>query len=268
METFGAYIVRGATAGEKKGEYVPFHQDSVKDRAIVKLAHLEKFGVRVINPFATRCRLTIQCDGNDKQPAGKWILNAREEATLYRKASEDKAFVCVRQDSAESTTSGADPKNPQNGFIDLIFTPELPILRDHHINSISSRGMLGSGADENLSDFQYRGRGGDRDREQERSRGGEESFTRATKGMRRESKVVETAESKAKESKAHVGYGGETGQRFDTVADITREDKDRIRRVHFQIVCIGLVDSPPAAASSSSSRSVITAANPLYVHAV
>lgn len=273
---FGAYIVRGSTAGEKKGQYVPFEQDKATDRAKVRLQHLEEFGLHIINKHNQRCRVVVICDENTKQPAGTWIMEPKEEATLYRKSTEDKAFVCLKEGTSESIMSGAQQNSPNNGFIDIIFTPELPAPPTPPYRPVN-RSTTFEDDDEERGPLTTHGR---RMKKGMMTNKRNESLVKTRGGGDRDIDLSDVWEPQSrsmsrgpiqKESKAHVGYGRETGQTFGKTSDITRIDKDNIRTAHLQIVC---VDAPPqqqpsaASTTSSTTSSVMIAANPLYVQAV
>lgn len=233
---FGAYVVRGG------GQYVPFVQKE-GDRAKVQLRHMEEFGLHVINNHDQRCRVTVICDRNTKQPAGTWIMDAKNQATLYRKSSEDKAFVCVKENSTESMASGGNAQNPENGFIDIIFTPELSAPPPPPPRVVRSMTF---------------------EDDEEPDLGGWTS-RRKKCSMHSKDRDLSDESHVKKESKAHVGYGRETGQTFGRTNDITRIDKDRIRTVHLQIVCCD--DGAPLSTTITTTNNII-AANPIYVHAV
>lgn len=281
MAMFGARIVTGGTDDSKKGHYLPFIQATVTDRAKFMLEHLYEFGIHLQNNHSTRCRATIIFDGNDKQPAGTWILNPHTECILYRKATDDKAFQCMKLGSSESNGSGVDTNNMQNGFIDVIFSPEvLPKMIKEKESSSEEEDEKDDDDEEEEAEIKInwrRGAAHSSSRKQNKKSKKYESYedgssarkekksagsARNERNMKKETSGKGSSGNHQKqqsEHKAHVAYGQRTGQVFYEVSDIGEVDRERIRTAHMQVVCVDKMTLPTTTS---------IAANPLYVRAI
>lgn len=92
-----------------------------RDKSYVEVEYGRHYRINLKNSHPTRCQAKVKIDG---KPVGSWVIPAYSEITIERPVDVDKKFTFYRITSESGIRAGLRKGDPDNGLVQVEFTPE------------------------------------------------------------------------------------------------------------------------------------------------